>query len=176
MKKYFFLLVAVLTLLMAAPQTQAKSYKFNIDETAETLLIKKHKDKNYKVIRVVSVDKNFDKAMDRAAMCAVADAMFRGIAGSIDPITLENVPKMDPLLKNGLQDYADHKDFFDQFFKKGDFNQFIRRAMTDMPFGENNVKTKAGTRIVDVYVLNTKALSDYLEQKGLEVKGNKLTF
>lgn len=177
MKKGCIPLIAIVIMLLAAPSAMAKNYKFNIDETAETMLIRKHKDhSSYKIIRVVSVDKNFDKAMDRAAMCAVADAMFRGIAGSTDPYSGENVPQMRPLLKGGLQTYGSNKDFFDNFFKKGDFNQFIRRAMTDYPSGENNVKTKQGTRIVDIYILNVAALSDYLEQKGLEVVGKKLSF
>lgn len=163
-------------LFLVVPRIEAKTYKFNIDDTAETQLYRKHKDPAYKVIRVVSTDKNFDKAMDRAAMCAVADAMFRGIAGSIDPMTQENVPQMKALIPSGIKGYNDNKVFFDNFFKKGDFNQFIRRAMTDFPTGENNVKSKQGTRIVDIYILNVKALSQYLEQNGIEVKGDKLKF
>ncbi len=164
-----------MAVLFSAPQTAAKNYKFDINETAETQLIAKHKDPSYKVVRVVSVDKNFDKAMDRAAMCTVADAMFRGIAGSINQVNQENVPEMRPMIPSGIQGYHDNKEFFDNFFKKGVFNQFIRRARTDYPSGENNVKTKQGTRIVDIYILNTKALAQYLEQNGIGVKGNKLT-
>lgn len=166
----------MVAVFLATNHIEAKNYKFNIDDTAETQLIRKHKDSSFKIIRVVAVDKNFDKAMDRAAMCAVADAMFRGIAGSIDPISQENVPEMKAMIPSGIQGYTAHKDFFDKFFKKGDFNQFIRRAMTDYPTGENNVKTKDGTRIVDFYILNTKALAQFLEQNGIEVKGDKLKF
>lgn len=176
MRNAWILLIAMAALLLAVPQIEAKNYKFNIDDTAETQLIRKHKDPSFKVIRVVSTDKNFDKAMDRAAMCAVADAMFRGIGGSIDPISQENVPDMKPLIPSGIKGYTDNKVFFDNFFKKGDFNQFIRRAMTDFPTGENNVKTKQGTRVIDIYILNVKALSQYLEQNGIEVKGDKLKF
>lgn len=163
-------------MLLGFTNVEAKNYKFNIDETAQTTLIRKHKDNAYKIVRVVSVDKNFNKAMDKAAMCAVADAMFRGIPGSIDPVTQESVPKMEPLIKAGIQAYNANQTFFDNFFKKGDFNQYLRRALTDLPSGENNVKTKEGTRIVDVYVLNVKALSDFLERNGYEVRGNKLSF
>ncbi len=166
----------MVVLFLTANPLEAKTYKFNIDNTAETQLIRKHKDPGFKIIRVVSVDKSFDKAMDRAAMCAVADAMFRGIAGSVDPISQENVPAMKAIIPDGIKAYDDNKIFFDNFFKKGDFNQFIRRAMTDFPTGENNVKTKAGTRVVDIYVLNVKALAQFLEQNGIEVKGNKLKF
>ena len=168
--------MAFFAAILATPLSEAKNYKFNIDETAETQLIRKHKDPSFKIIRVVAIDKNFDKAMDRAAMCAVADAMFRGIAGAIDPISQENVPEMKAMIPTGIQCYNENKSFFDNFFKKGDFNQFIRRALTDYPTGENNVKTKQGTRIVDFYILNTKALGQYLEQNGIEVKGNKLKF
>ncbi|MDE5975139.1 MAG: hypothetical protein K2G69_01175 [Muribaculaceae bacterium] len=177
MKKVFFSLIPVLMLLFIPPQLEAKNYKFNIDDTAETMLVRKHKDhKNYKIVKVISVDKNFDKAMDRGAMCTVADAMFRGIQGSVDPNTQETVPKLNPMLKSGLQAYYENKTFFDNFFKKGDFNQFIRRALTDLPSGTNNVKTKEGTRIVDIYILNTTALAEYLKQQGLDVQfANKLT-
>lgn len=176
MKKACKLFVALAAFFLYAQSIEAKSYKFDINATAETQLVRKHKDPSFKVIKVVAVDKNFDKAMDRAAMCAVADAMFRGIAGSIDAVSQESIPEMKPLIPSGIQGYHDNKVFFDNFFKKGDFNQFIRRAMTDLPHGENNVKTKQGTRIVDYYILNTKTLSQYLEQNGIEVKGNKLKF
>ncbi len=176
MRKVYTLLIAMVALFLATPQIEAKNYKFNIDDTAETQLARKHKDPTYKIVRVVSIDKNFDKAMDRAAMCVVADAMFRGIAGSIDPISQENVPEMKAMIPSGIQAYNDNKAFFDNFFKKGDFNQFVRRAMTDYPSGENNVKMKGGTRVIDIYILNVRALAQYLEQHGIQVKGDKLKF
>ncbi len=109
---------------------------------------------------------NADKAIERALQDAVACCIFQGI-GAVTSTTGHNASEVPPLCPNGVDDYVAHKEYFDNFFKNGDFLMYVENTNSRYPTGENNVGIKGG-RKVGIYVkLKVKQLRQRLEKDGI---------
>lgn len=81
------------------------------------------------ILKSLGVAGSPDKAIDMAMQDAVAACIFTGVEGN------EIAGKIPPLVADRSV-YEEHKQFFDTFFKKGEFLQYVKNANTGYPTGE----------------------------------------
>ncbi len=138
--------IAVFTLLivMFSLSIQAKKYPFNLNHNYEVQVIRVAQ-QGTKFLKVWGVAGSPDKAIDQAMQDAVAACIFTGVEGNL---SCGNIPA----LTSGKTVYEQHKQFFDDFFKKGEFLQYVKNANSGYPTGENNIQTNNG-RKVGLYVV-----------------------
>lgn len=96
---------------------------------------------------------------------AVAACIFTGVEGN------EIAGKIPPLVADRSV-YEEHKQFFDTFFKKGEFLQYVKNVNTGYPTGENNVKTGKGRKVGIFVVVMYDNLRKLLEDEGIIKKLN----
>ena len=157
MKKTISILMCML--LLMASNVMAKSYKFDINRSYEVQIVRVAQ-QGTKFLKVWAVAGSVDKAIVQAKQDAVAACVFTGVEGN-------EIAGNIPALTKGRADYEKHKDFFDKFFKKGAFLNYVKSVNSEYPTGENNVATEEG-RKVGIYVVvmydNLRAL---LEKEGI---------
>lgn len=139
--------VAVFLMLMTMCflSVQAKKkYPFDMKHNYEVQIVRVAQ-QGTKFIKAWGVASSPDKAIDQAMQDAVAACIFTGIEGN-------EIAGKVPALTSGKVVYEQHKQFFDDFFKKGEFLQYVKNANSGYPTGENNIKTSKG-RKVGIYVI-----------------------
>lgn len=144
--------------------TQAKSYKFDMKHSYEVQIVRVAQQGD-KFLKVWGTAGSPDKAIDRAMQDAVAACIFTGVAGNA------NAGKT-PALVSGKDVYDQHKKFFDTFFKKGEFLQYVQNVNSGYPTGENNIKTEKGRKVGLYVVVKYDNLRKRLEDEGIIKKLN----
>lgn len=124
----------------------AKKYKFKLDPPFAIEQVRVAK-QGTKFVKSWATAKNADEAIIKAKQNVVAAALFTGIS----PNHEMGAGVIPPLCLQGINAYNDNKDYFDNFFKKGDFLNYILDVNSTYPIGENNMKTPEG-RKVGVYL------------------------
>lgn len=156
MRKIFIALLAVLCFHQMAC---AKSYPFDMKHPYNVEIVRVGT-QGTKYLRVVRTAGSVDKAIEGAMQDAVAACMFTGVEGG------ENAGRIQPLLK-GKEAYGSNKKFFDDFFKKGKFMNYVKNVNSGYPSGEDNVKTSKGHRVRIYVIVMFDELRKYLENAGL---------
>ena len=75
-------------------------------------------------------------------------------------------------MTSGKDSYELHKDFFDKFFKKGEFMNYVKNVNSNYPTGENNIKTSKGRKVGIHVVVMYDNLRKRLEKEGIVKKLN----
>lgn len=166
MKKYIIIIIFIFSSLYC----QAKSYKFNINNPISNVTAARSTVPGTKMVEVITYGSSADKAIDKAMMDAVIASTFYGITGNN---FIENIP---PVLVGGKDQYNSHKNFFDAFFKKGEFMKFVSRVNSTYPTGTNNVSTSKGRKITIYLIVDWKRLEDYFKSQGLTTQSSLLNF
>lgn len=141
MKKFAVFMVLMTICVLSV---QAKKYPFNINHSYEVQVVRVAQ-QGTKFLKVWGVAGSPDKAIDQAMQDAVAACIFTGVEGN-------DIAGKVPALTSGKAVYEQHKQFFDNFFKKGEFLQYVQNVNSGYPTGENNVQTSKG-RKVGLYVV-----------------------
>lgn len=156
MKKITFLIALA---LMAALSINAKSYKFDINHSYEVKIVRVSQ-QGTKFLKAWGVAGSADKAITQAMQDAVAACIFSGVEGN------ESAGKI-PALTSGKKAYEEHKAFFDTFFKKGEFLNYVKNANTGYPTGENNIATSGGRKVGVFVIVQYDNLRKRLEEEGI---------
>lgn len=159
MKKITSLIVLV---LMATLSLNAKNYKFDMNHSYEVQVVRVAQ-QGTKFLKVWGVAGSADKAMVQAMQDAVAACIFTGVEGN------ENAGKV-PALTAGRSVYEEHKDFFDKFFTKGEFLNYVKNSNTGYPTGENNRAVSGGRKVGLFVVVMYDNLRKRLEDEGIVKK------
>lgn len=154
-KNILLLLLSVITIL----PMQAKSYPFDMKHPYEVQIVRVGKE-GTKFLKVYGKAGNADKAIERAMQDAVAACIFTGVEGTAE------AGKILPLC-GGRQAYEEHKEYFDKFFKKGEFMNYVKNTNSGYPSGENNVAVSGGRRVGIFVSVMYDALRKKLEQDGI---------
>ena len=64
--------------------------------------------------------------------------------------------------------------FFNGFFKKGEFMEYVTKVTSRYPTGENNVSTSEGRKVAIIVKIDVKKL--YARMKELGIKSKKIGF
>ena len=142
----------------------AKSYPFDMTHSYEVQIVRVAQ-QGSKFLKVWGTASSPDKAIDMAMQDAVAACIFTGVEGN------EIVGKI-PALVSDKDAYQQNKQFFDTFFKKGEFLQYVKNVNSSYPTGENNVKTSKGRKVGIYVVVKYDDLRKLLEDKGIIKKLN----
>ena len=118
MMKRKLLLMALIAMNFVA--AEAKRYKFNMTHSYEVAIVRVAQE-GTKYLKVWGVASSPDKAIDQAMQDAVAACIFTGIEGN-------QIAGKVPPLTSGKDSYELHKDFFDKFFKKGEFMNYVKNV------------------------------------------------
>lgn len=156
MKKFLLVLSACFLFLQVV---NAKSYPFDMKHSYEVQIVRVAQ-QGTKFLKAWGIASSPDKAIDRALQDAVAACIFTGVPGN------EVAGKIPPLVSSPDM-YEQHKAFFDNFFKKGQFLQYVKNVNTDYPFGENNVQTSKGRKVGIYVVVMYDELRKLLEEEGI---------
>ena len=160
MKK--FLLILSLAFSFIAFDSYAKSYKFEFKHSYNVYQIQTGRS-GVKVVQAWAIAGNADKAIDQCKQDAVAAAIFTGLPVMEGAMGVQNVPP----LAASQRVYDEHKAWFDNFFKKGQFMEFVSEINSDYPTGENNISVKGGRQITILLGIRFEALRKYLQDEGI---------
>lgn len=149
MRKIYLLFALMLLSLVC----NAKSYPWEIKSAYEVQVVRVAQ-QGTKFYKAWGIAGSPDKAITMALQDAVAATIFTGVAGN------ETAGSVPPLCSESGA-YEQHKAYFDTFFKKGEFLNYVENVNKNYPSGENNVSVKGGRR-VGVYV---KVMYDELRKK-----------
>lgn len=161
MKRILFFFLA---LFMVAGVSNAKSYKFEFKHTYNVYQIQTGRN-GVKVVEAWAIAKNADKAIDQCKMDAVAAAIFTGIPVAEGAMGVSPIP---PLLDAAA--YDANKAWFDEFFKKGRFMEFVSEINSTYPTGENNIQCPGGRKVTILLGVREEELRKFLEENGLKKK------
>lgn len=158
--------ICILSVFIAVSLTAtAKKYPFDMQHSYNVQQIRVAQDES-RFVKVWGEANNADKAIEQAMQDAVACCIFIGIDG-VSSTTGHNAEAVPPLCPEGTKAYQNHKDYFDNFFTKGDFLLYVSNSNSRYPTGENNVKVKGGRRVCVFVQLKVKQLRQRLEQDGI---------
>ena len=155
MKKHLFLIL----LLLVSLSVSAKKYKFDINHSCQVEIVRVAQ-QGTKYLKAWGVAGNADKAMDQAMQDAVAACIFTGVEGN-------QIAGKIPPLTSGRDAYEAHKAFFDQFFTKGEFLNYVKNVNSGYPTGENNIAVKGGRKVGIYVVVMYDNLRQLLEKEGI---------
>lgn len=161
MKKKSLIFVFITICLLSV---NAKSYPFDMAHSYEVQVVRVAQ-QGTKFLKTWGVASSPDKAIDMAMQDAVAACIFTGVEGN------EIAGKIPPLVADRSV-YEEHKQFFDTFFKKGEFLQYVKNANTSYPTGENNVKMGKRRKVGIFVVVMYDNLRKLLEDEGIIKKLN----
>ena len=166
MMKRKLLLIALIAMNFVA--AEAKRYKFNMTHSYEVAIVRVAQE-GTKYLKVWGVASSPDKAIDQAMQDAVAACIFTGIEGN-------QIAGQVPPLTSGKDSYELHKDFFDKFFKKGEFMNYVKNVNSNYPTGENNIICKLAILEADELQRNdVSPLMKKLIETVLELLPNNLS-
>lgn len=165
MKKLTVMLA--LMMLCFAMGAEAKSYKFKITDQ-RNVSIKRSGQQGMKIVEVVAQAGSVDGALDKALVDAAVAMTFDGVPGQgyMDPCP--------PVLKGGKAAYEARQKWFDRFFKKGEFTQFVRRASGEYPTGTDNIKVGGSRQVRVVIIVDWDRLAQYFESQGMKTNISNL--
>ncbi|CDB10667.1 putative uncharacterized protein [Bacteroides sp. CAG:633] len=98
----------------------ARKYPFDMEHPYEIEVVRVDK-QGYKFCKVWGIAGSVDKAITRALQDAVAASLFTGISGN-------ECAASTPAICTSTEAYKKNKDYFDRFFKSGEFLQYVRNV------------------------------------------------
>ena len=151
--------VIVSLLLFAALNVVGRSYPFKITSSYQVELVRVAP-KGLKYYKAWGEGSSVNKAMEIAMQNAVAASVFTGVRGN------EHAGSVPPLCESPSA-YHDHKNYFDSFFKKGDFLLYVENVNSQYPSGDDNLRSSKGHKVAVYVVVKYDDLRKKLEQDGI---------
>ena len=140
-------------------QLSAKSYPFDMNHPYEVQIVRVA-EQGTKFLKVFGIAGSVEKAIDRAMQDAVAACIFAGVPGN------DISGRIAPLCES-IEIYESNKQYFDTFFKKGEFLNYVKNVNSGFPSGENNVSTSKGRKVGLFVQVMYDNLRKKLEQDGI---------
>ncbi len=156
------------TLVFMALSAEGKKFPFDINSTPN-ISVHRSTIAGTKMVKVTAYGSSANSAIDKAMLDAVVGITFFGANGSGE---MESCPA---ILYDGKDCYYQNKKFFDNFFKKGQFLDFVEKVNSGYPLGENNVKTPHGRRIQILLIVHWDALADFFKKNGFKTIVSELS-
>ena len=143
----------------------AKKYKWEYNSKVPEVYTTAQGQQGKQIVKAWAVAGNADKAIIQAKMDAVSAALFNGIGydASTHGMGVANLP---PLVSP--QQYEANKDLFDNFFKRGQFLNYVSDINSVYPSGENNMAVPGGRKVGINLTLDYKGLHEWLRENGIE--------
>lgn len=163
MKHFSIIIISLLVCLCVMPAS-AKKYKWAYGDRALQVYTTGQGKNRTQLVKAWAVAKSADKAIEQAKMDAVTAALFTGI-GFDEKTHGMGVSNLQPLVTDAQ--YRENENLFQEFFKKGNFLQYVREVNASYPSGENNVSVPGGRRVGINLVLDYPALRKWLEGNGI---------
>lgn len=159
------LATVVFSLILVFSVTGAKSYKWEYNSKVPEVYTTAQGQQGKQIVKAWAIAKNADKAIIQAKMDAVSAALFNGIGydQSTHGMGVANLP---PLVTP--KQYEENKDLFDNFFKKGDFLNYVNEINSTYPAGENNIAVPGGRKVGINLAIDYKGLHNWLQENGIE--------
>lgn len=151
----------ICALLFVTPFVYAKKYPFTMKRTFDVSLVKLGKEGTY-YVKAWGTANNADKAIAQAQQNAVAACLFWGLDGGI-----EGASPQPAMCKDGIAAYEENKKYFDDFFKKGYFLNYVENVNQGYPTGQNNLRVKGGRKVGIHLLIKKDALRKKLEKDGI---------
>lgn len=111
------------------------------------------------LIKVWSYSRNPNIAIEQAKKNAVHSIIFRGFAGK------QGVSGQKPLAN--ISDEQTHKEYFDNFFKNGLYNNFVSLSGDGVVKAEDRLKVHNEYKMGVVVSVNVQSLRKELEKQGI---------
>jgi hypothetical protein len=166
MRNKIFVTLALLTFIWGA--VNAKKYPFSIDSQREVYVVRSAA-AGTKMVKAIAVGGSADKAIEKAMIDAVAAITFDGINGEGE---MDGCPAV---LVAGRETYNSNKTYFDNFFRKGKFLDFVSKVNSTYPMGADNVKVNGGRRIQILLIVDWKGLAGYFKNDGFKTAISELS-
>lgn len=157
MKK--ILMSLVLMILLSNFSIEAKRYRFVIKNSYETEIVRVGK-KGEKYICVIGEAGSVSNAMDMAMQNAVAACLFTGVEGNAHAGRI-------PAICDSSEAYELNKKYFDTFFKKGEFMNYVKNINSCYPSGANNVRVGLKRKVRLWVIVHYDALREKMENDGV---------
>ena len=164
------LTIVVFSLILVFSVNGAKNYKWEYNSKVPEVYTTAQGQQGKQIVKAWAIAKNADKAIIQAKMDAVSAALFNGIGydQSTHGMGVANLP---PLVTP--KQYEENKDLFDNFFKKGDFLNYVNDINSAYPTGENNIAAPGGRKVGVNLMIDYKGLHNWLQVNGIEKGLNK---
>ena len=155
------LCIAALTFSMLG----AKKYKWEYNSRVPEVYTTAQGQKGKQIVKAWAIASNADKAIIQAKMDAVTAALFNGIGydQSTHGMGVANLP---PLVSP--KQYDENKELFDNFFKKGEFLNYVSDINSTYPSGENNMAVPGGRKVGINLSIDYKGLHSWLQEHKIE--------
>ena len=79
------------------------------------------------------------------------------------------------VLVAGRETYNSNKTYFNNFFRKGKFLDFVSKVNSTYPMGADNVKVNGGRRIQILLIVDWKGLAGYFKDAGFKTAISELS-
>lgn len=143
----------------------AKKYKWSYNSHVPEVYTMAQGQQGKQIVKAWAIAGNADKAIVQAKMDAVSAALFNGIGydASTHGMGVANLP---PLVSPNQ--YEENKNLFENFFKKGEFLNYVSEVNSAYPTGENNMAVAGGRRVGINLSIDYRGLHEWLKQNGIE--------
>ena len=162
-RKLLISIILVLTLIF--PVEAAKKYKWEYNSRVPEVYTTAQGQQGKQIVKAWAIAGNADKAILQAKMDAVSAALFNGI-GYDQATHGMGVSNLPPLVSP--QQYEENKELFDNFFKKGEFLNYVSNINSTYPSGENNMVVPGGRKVGINLAIDYKGLHNWLRENGVE--------
>ena len=159
----FGVILACTTICVGQGKDRRKSFKSwdNYEVTTERVGVE-----GTKFIKVWGFGKNVDKAVMAAKRNAVHACIFRGLPANT------NVNATPPILKSSNA-YAEHEEYFDDFFAPGGpYLGYVNMTTDGVPSGQDRRQVKGGYKVAIYVQVMYDNLKSKLESDGIARKLN----
>ena len=157
MKKYLCLACLMLAVMTAA----GKKHRLDINRTCEVKIVRVAQE-GTKLVKAWATAGSVDKAIEQAKLDAVAACLFHGVPAN------ENSDEILPVCLHGTADYEKNKEYFDRYFDKEEFLNYVSQVTSRYPTGQDNVKVGGDHRVGVNLVVKYTALRQMLERDGIQ--------
>ena len=161
--KFLKICIICLMALFICVSADAKKYKWEYGGMTEVYTTGQGANRT-QLVKAWAVAKSADKAIEKAKMDAVTAALFNGIGFDASTHGM-GVSNLGPLVKP--DEYKEHEGLFLDFFKKGEFLNYVREVNSAYPTGENNMKVDGGRRVGINLVIDYPGLRNWLKENGV---------
>ena len=160
-----FLVCMLCSLSLVFCMYGAKKYKWEYNSKVPEVYTTAQGQQGKQIVKAWAIAGNADKAIIQAKMDAVSAALFNGIGydASTHGMGVSNLP---PLVSH--KQYEENQKLFDDFFRKGDFLNYVNDVNSDYPTGENNMSVPGGRRVGINLTIDYKRLHEWLRENGIE--------
>lgn len=162
MRTFKIIMLCMLSVFISQT-ADAKKYKWNYDRSVEVYTTGQGANRT-QIVKSWAVAGNADKAIIQAKMDAVSAALFKGIPFDASTHGM-GVSNLHPLVSP--EQYKENETFFNDFFKKGTFLNYVHEVNSTYPTGENNMKVPGGRRVGVNLVVDYPGLRNLLKELGI---------